>query len=273
MEAENSYSYRIPHTKYLMEIKKQLVTILTLLVVLVSCQKEKSAESTATANLEIRFQPTMNGVPLQLNTPYTNAAGENFTISTLKFYTGQFALGDVQSGARSQAIGEPYYLTDQAESGSMTFTQTITPGSYNGLSFLAGVDSTRNVSGVQSGALDPAMGMFWTWNSGYIYLKIEGNSVVSNQPNGKFEYHIGGFKFPYSAIREITAELTEPGRWEIIAGQTISFDINFEIDRFFSSVHQLSISNTPVCTTPGELAAQIADNMASAFAVVKYDIR
>jgi hypothetical protein len=34
------------------------------------------------------------------------------------------------------------------------------------IKFLLGVDSLKNVSGIQTGALDPAKGMFWTWNTG-----------------------------------------------------------------------------------------------------------
>ena len=36
-----------------------------------------------------------------------------------------------------------------------------------------GVDSLRNVTGVQTGALDPAMDMYWTWNTGYVMAKLE----------------------------------------------------------------------------------------------------
>ena len=49
-------------------------------------------------------------------------------------------------------------------------------GNYNSLSFLLGVDSMHNVSGAQTGALDPANDMFWTWNSGYVMAKMEGAS-------------------------------------------------------------------------------------------------
>jgi hypothetical protein len=51
-----------------------------------------------------------------------------------------------------------------------------------GIRFLLGVDSARNVSGIQTGALDPARGMFWTWNSGYVMAKIEGSSPSAHVP-------------------------------------------------------------------------------------------
>ena len=49
-------------------------------------------------------------------------------------------------------------------------------GDYTELQFLLGVDSLHNVSGAQTDDLDPAKDMFWTWNSGYVMAKMEGNS-------------------------------------------------------------------------------------------------
>lgn len=253
-------------------MKKIVGLAIALLYLLPACKKEKSAEIEPAAFIAIRFHPTFNNLPVQLNTPYTNAFGEEFAISTLKFYTGQFSLTDLPIGITSIASGGPYYLADYSNPSSLNFTAAIKPGSYNELSFLTGVDSTRNVSGIQSGALDPANGMFWTWNSGYIFFKLEGNSPVSTQPNGKIEYHIGGFQSPASAIRKYTGQLTGPDKWVLGIGQTISFDINIAIDRFFTVPFPLKIVEIPVCTTPGELASDIADNIVSAFEVTKFEI-
>ncbi|ULQ51105.1 MbnP family protein [Flavihumibacter fluvii] len=254
-------------------MKKTLLFTLVSLLLLVACKKENSTEKEPSASIEIRFHPTFNGEPMQLNTQYTNSYGESFSITTLKFYTGQYALGDGQSETANLAGGEPYFLSDYSNPNTLSFTSPIKPGTYNELKFLIGVDSARNVSGVQSGALDPANGMFWTWNSGYIYTKIEGTSPVSNQPNGKIEYHIGGFQSPFSAIRQYTAQLTAPDKWELGVGQKISFDISLSLDRFFNGDFPLRITDFPVCTTPGELSANIADNIANAFLVTSFEIK
>jgi hypothetical protein len=64
-----------------------------------------------------------------------------------------------------------------------------------------GVDSTRNVSGAQTGALDPTNDMFWTWNSGYIFVKMEGTSTSA--PSNDLTFHIGGFQSPNNTIRTV----------------------------------------------------------------------
>jgi len=95
--------------------------------------------------------------------------------------------------------------------------------------------------------------MFWTWNSGYIFFKLEGNSPVSTQPNGKIEYHIGGFQSPTSAIRKYTGQLTGPDKWVLGNGQTISFDINVAIDRFFALVGLQPGFKNPHCVAINEM--------------------
>lgn len=257
----------------LLTMKKLLPFLWVCLGSLAACRKEKSEESLAMAYLSIRFHPQINGSDLKLNSNYTNIYGENFSLTAVKFYTGLYQLGNRSEGTSVESSGGPYWLSDLSKPSSMAVSASIPPGIYNQLKFLVGVDSTRNVSGVQSGDLDPAAGMFWTWNSGYIYIKIEGNSPASPEPNGKFEYHIGGFRYPDSAIRTFTADLTDPDLWELSAGDSLHMDINIALDQFFSSPIPLKIAETPVCTTPGQLAAGIADNFAAAIQVSNFDIR
>lgn len=52
-----------------------------------------------------------------------------------------------------------------------------------------GVDSTTNAAGVHCCALDPANGMYWSWQSGYIQFKLEGKEKNGQQLN----LHLGGF--------------------------------------------------------------------------------
>ena len=55
-----------------------------------------------------------------------------------------------------------------------------------------GVDSVLNYNGVHEGALDPINGMYWTWQTGYIHCKLEGN-IICDSSRKSFEYHIGGY--------------------------------------------------------------------------------
>ena len=140
-------------------------------------------------------------------------------------------------------------------------------GSFNQLSFIIGVDSLHNVSGAQTGALDPINGMFWTWNTGYIFAKFEGKSPFSTALNQSVVYHIGGFRQGENAIRKVTLDF--PGD-QVLAfgnGKKTEIVIDVNLDQWFDGVNQVSIASTPVWMTPGGESLRIADNYATMFSI------
>lgn len=89
-------------------------------------QKRKSEEPPAMAYLSIRFHPQMNGSDLQLNTNYTNTYGENFILTTLKFYMGQYQLGNRKlRNQHGKVSGGPYWLSDLSIASSMSVSASI----------------------------------------------------------------------------------------------------------------------------------------------------
>jgi len=126
------------------------------------------------------------------------------------------------------------------------------------------VDSIKNVSGVQEGALDPMKGMFWTWKSGYIFAKLEGQSDSSHLPSHYFTYHIGGINQNENALRVV--QLNIPVTYNQ-SKKIIHIDAN--ILQWFSSVHSIKIASTGYCHQPGALAVAIADNYSKMFSISK----
>ncbi|MFT4025123.1 MAG: hypothetical protein QM664_15215 [Flavihumibacter sp.] len=250
-------------------MKYPLLSVL-LLTLLAACSKDNSLENKQASWLEITIRPQMNGSTFEPNTSYRNIYGETFTPASFRFYTGRFKLTRADS---SSVLFDQYYLADFSDTGSLRIHMEVSAGEYTALSYQLGIDSARNVSGVQSGALDPQLGMFWTWNSGYIFLKLEGTAPSSHQPGGKFEYHIGGFRSPYSAVRELHIDLQPEGNGLLAAGRTLHVNLAVQMDNFFTGAYPLRITDTANVMTPGELSARIADNFAGCFSTVNYQPR
>ncbi|MCW3126769.1 MAG: hypothetical protein JWO03_2427 [Bacteroidetes bacterium] len=140
------------------------------------------------------------------NATYKNSTGQDYTITNLKYYISNITLTDTSGKVFTNK--DSYYLIRQDDPATMDIELADIPmGNYKSISFLIGVDSLHNCSGAQSGALDPVNAMFWTWNTGYIFFKLEGKSPVSTSPGGIFEYHIGGYKAPANCIRKVTLDL------------------------------------------------------------------
>lgn len=180
---------------------KRYVIILLTLVTLLACNKDErivKPEPAPTPTIEtqkitVQFNPNYKLLPLVYNQfIYKNSANDSFMVSKWKFYVSNIVL----KGANvSYILRNSYYLVDlhDAEHGAFTLTG-IPAGNYTSIEFIVGIDSTRNVSGAQVGVLAQDAGMFWSWNQGYIFLKLEGeftNSIVTTPQ--LFSHHIGGF--------------------------------------------------------------------------------
>ena len=220
---------------------------------------------TATGTLKITFIHTVNHQPLALDSvTYTNPFAEQYTITKFRYYISNITLG---LPGHSYAEKNSYHLVDVSKQGSLSFSFAAVAGTYTRLSFLLGVDSLKNVSGAQSGALDPVNDMFWTWMSGYVMAKMEGNSPVSNTVNNKIEYHIGGYKGENKVIQKIILPTTFQQPVLIQKGKTTELIIETNLDNWWQTPHDIKITETPVCTTPGVLAKKISENYRNMFSL------
>jgi hypothetical protein len=158
-------------------------------------------------------------------------------------------------------ISKGYFLINQEERGSMQVTiDSIPAGVYSAISFTLGVDSVDNCSGAQTGALDPVNGMFWAWNSGYIFLKMEGISSVSNSTGKRLEFHIGGYKELNNCIKKINLELKQTNSNGVI-------DIKADLNHLFSSPNPVDFSKLS-SVTDFHNAKTMADNYSAMFSVM-----
>lgn len=200
---------------------------------------------------------------------YINPFGEQYTVNKFRYYISNIIF--VGNAADTKTIRfDTTILVDETKPASKEITLPVPEGSYNAITFLLGVDSIKNVSGAQSGALDPLQDMFWTWSTGYVMAKLEGNSPASKLPRRMFEYHIGGFAGRNNALKNI--QLNSPDKRSIpiskTSGQQIQqIVISADINAWFNSVHELKIAANPACTFIGELAKKYADNYSNMFAI------
>lgn len=206
--------------------------------------------------IRLTFQPVFNGQPLQLDTVmYHNEAGQAMSVTRFRFYVSNVSLW--QRGVQQYADNTCFLIdASDAQSLSVTFSP-FEKISFDEIRFLVGVDSARNISGAQEGALDPVNGMFWAWNTGYIFLKLEGKSAECPNPGGLFEYHIGGFKAPANSLRQIR-----------ITGNTFTSNVTLRADaaEVLKTPTTINFKELPSVTGPAG-SGTIADNYRDMFSV------
>jgi len=202
------------------------------------------------------------------NGNYVNANGDSFTVSKFKYYVSNVILK--KSDGTSYAERESYHLIDNSKGNTYNIVLDSLPeGVYNGISFVLGVDSLRNTSGAQTGALDPSFGMFWSWNQGYIFLMMEGNSPNSTAFNNTLIYHLGGFTVPYNCIRNVAPSF---GAKDLISteGKTSKIVIKTDLLKMFESPNLIKFAQTSE-GMGGAVAVAIANNCVNMFSVASIE--
>lgn len=231
-----------------------------LFLVFVACNKEKQEQGT----LRLSFKSVVNGAPLNLNTSsYTNAAGEAFTVSTFKYYISNITLTKLDGSELK--LPDAYYLIDESKPASQSILIPAPRGGYKGFSFLLGVDSVRNVSGAQTGALDPVNGMFWSWNSGYIMAKMEGTSPASAAAGQSLTFHIGGFKGAFNAVRQI--KMGSIVQLDVGPDRQPEITLAADLYTWFNYPNLVKFQQTSTIHVPGEDAWKVSGNYQNMFRI------
>lgn len=114
------------------------------------------------------------------NFPYTNAAGNPYNVSELKYFVSNFRVHNMGG----TVFGVDDYLFRDAEDPSTRnyWLGGVPAGTYNAISFTFGLDAKTNVSGAL-----PILEILWpeNWGGGYHYMEMNGN------------YQDSGTSYPY----------------------------------------------------------------------------
>lgn len=254
-----------------------LITILSSMLIIHSCTKNTIASGDK-GSIRLEFDHLVNGTAMQYGKDYVNEAGETYSINLLKYFVSNFSLVRTDGTVYTLPKDECYFLIEESATGGnpVVTLNNIPTGEYKEFRFIVGVDSLKNCAPLseRNGALDPSTsGMYWSWNSGYIFLKIEGKSpVVAGHPDAtgdNFIYHIGlfgGYSTP--TVNNIKAiSVSKSGE---IAKVTSSISpqvhIEVEIQEIFKTPNAIRLANKPTIHVD-PAAKSVADNYADMFSL------
>ena len=204
------------------------------------------------AQRTLSILPVYHSNILSLDSVYTNSTGDTIRIETCKFYISNAML--TESLSRKGTHLDDYLLIDVFEPRTWLLGKVDTATFYTELSFNLGIDSVTNNSGALDGALDPSLGMYWTWQSGYINAKLEGSSTASNARNNQFQFHLGGYLSPYNALQKVKLNLSNKADIVLL----------WDIAPFFDKV---DIHNNNHTMSPSANAVELSKLLASFFSI------
>ena len=252
----------------------QFFVAIVMTLTLTHCKKDKSTTPEPApmdvmpgiGSLNLYIKGMVGSTPLIFSTQtYTNQAGNTYKINMAKYYISNIKLTKTDNSVYT--VSNSYFLIDLTDSlKSMAKLSSIPFGNYKSIEFMIGVDSLRNVSGAQTGGLDPSLGMFWTWSTGYIMAKIEGTSPQSPDLGNAIEFHIGGFSGVNNVLRTTTVSFGLDTA-KVSATVTPLIHMSSNLAEWFASPNMIDFSSINIVTMPGSRASSIATNYSDMFSV------
>lgn len=224
-------------------------------------------------NLTLKFEHTFDNQEVDFNNTYRNKHGEDLKFTTINYFISNISLKKTDGSYYTIPQDSSYFIVRHTpDTDQRTFTLSHLPeGEYTSVKFMIGVDSLRNTMSVENrrGNLDvggAAKGMYWIWNSGYIFFKLEGISSVSTEKmKYRFTYHIGGFggykTKTINCIRELEIVFSP---FKISTQKPLELTVNVGLEKFFYGHYDLKIAEKPNVMWGAE-SEKIADNYKEAF--------
>lgn len=249
-----------------------IATILVLLFTfLASCRKkpdpipENPTTGEQYATIGFEFSNFADNKPIILNIDtFVTALGEKIVPTKFSYYISNLRF--TKSDGSEYAESESYHLISEEAAASKHFHLKDVPvGNYKSITFMIGIDSTRNVSGAQTGALDPAHGMFWTWNTGYIMAKLEGSSPQANNTDKRIMHHIGGYSGDFKAQRIVTIDF--PETLALTQGSEGTIRMRADVLKWFAGASNVSVATVSNIMSANSDSKMIADNLVGMFSV------
>jgi len=208
----------------------------------------------AKKELRIMIEPVFHGEKLQKKHWYVSKTGDSIQFNTVKFYLTDFkfelANNTYHEIKKSSCLIDAFNNETLSKSLKLPKNRKVKE-----VFFSLGVKGSLSESGAHSGDLDPANGMYWAWQSGYINVKIEGVSPNCPTRKNKFTFHIGGFQEPYPTLRTLKFPISHNQK---------KLTLVVDLETFFD---EIILKENHSIMIPGEEASRLADTSVKMFSL------
>jgi len=246
-------------------------------IFLVSCKKDKkdtpqppaTTPSNGTLIFHIHTMSDTNEiVAYDATQTLLSPDGRSYTISLAQLYLSSIVL--IKSDNSELKVDSKYILLTPDEE-TYEVSASIPKGDYKGFRFVAGVDSTGNEGQLNHATAYPSghplniadhSDMYWSWNSGYIFVKFEGMVDTSATKTGPadfpFYFHMG------KAQSRRTVDFSSKA-FTVTGGNSTYVHIMADYNKLLTGIND-PISWSTMTNDPS-IDAQVADNFGMMFEV------
>jgi hypothetical protein len=216
-------------------MNKNLIVVLIAIVALVftSCDPAQP-EDPKPAMLNLKIDSKWNNAPFEVQQVYNDTYGNRVRVDNFQSYISMITL--IKNDG-SEVLLKDFHL--QNFSDATTLSMEVPVGIYTGIKFGIGVPPMYNLH--QDPAQYPnshplsvagSQGMFWTWNTGYIFSKFEGKADTSGTEGAELLHN---FSFHTGDAECFSEFISNAENIELKEGNTTSVTINFNVDEILGS--------------------------------------
>lgn len=247
------------------ERMKPGLILLLLCTFFIACKPDQS-DTQGVSDLIIKVNNSVGNQAVQYGQMiYMNNAGNKYKVNLLKYYLSNFVFTQ-EDGSQFRASN--YELIDAFDSTTCYLQfKNVPQGKYTSLQFSVGIDSMRNHTGLQEDDLDPLHGMIWTWNTGYIFFKHEGQFLDANLSPQQLLYHFGTDK-AYTQI-----QLALPSVDIRDASKTLHID--FDLNALYNTPNEINFIDNNIheslSADDSKWMKEMQDNFKQSFSFIKVE--
>lgn len=254
-----------------LRVTRVMLMALALSLFIISCQKKIKGDDDVTAPgapspVEIRFKGIYDrfaDLKFDSNYHFFNNVTDPNSFSFLRFTAMKYYISNIEfvnENADTIKVPDTYFLIDHSKPELSKAVFTAPAGNYYAMSFMLGVDGARSLNGPRTGALDPALGMFWNPNDGYVNGMIEGFKGVTGTtqpPTIKFSFRVGGYKDPYNTLSRRHFKLG--GTAMVTPNRKVVINLTADAIQWFRG-NPAPFDTMPILDAPGAESHKLSQN-------------
>ncbi len=211
-------------------MKKILFITSLILITFSACEKPTQTD------LTINFTQTVDGAELTTNSMiYTNSAGDNYDVKTLKYLISDITLH--ADDGNTLLLDEVHFI-DISDASTFSLTvEDIPNNNYTSISYTMGLDTIKNINNLYiNESYHSAMAWPETNGGGYHYMKLEGSY---NNDSTFYNTHTGGTMggdYSFNNVEGISLTVDDD------LGN-VSINVNMEINNWYQTPNQIEFSS------------------------------
>jgi hypothetical protein len=229
-----------------------------------SCTKDNDDKNPQPQNVQINIQMVhmVGDQDVVFDTiKYTNSFGNNYSVVRLQYFIADFIF-QKSDGNEYKLDAEQYIdAVQDGMSSAYLFSTELPSGDYNSISFIFGIDSTKNNPGRYPNPPESLMEWPAPLGGGYHYMKLEGkfnqNDTIKN-----YQYHSGPTMGNPNYV-----EVSLPASSFSASGSMMTITIQMDINKWFDSPHILDLNEISGIMGNQPIQLKIKANGANVFSL------